>query len=83
MSWGQRHGMDKHALGCVLQVLNASTNLPHEVALALDKVVEQRCVSLFLVQFTIEGAPTMLSLEASSDFVTTGLGIKIREKNES
>jgi hypothetical protein len=75
--------MDKHALGCVLQVRGASTNLPHEVALALDKVVEQRCASLFLVQFTIEGVPTMLSLEASSDFVTIGSGIKIREKNES
>jgi hypothetical protein len=31
----------------VPQVLDASTNLPHKVALALDKVVEQRCVSLF------------------------------------
>jgi len=75
--------MDKHALGCVLQVLGASINFPHEVAFALDKVVEQRCASLFLVQFTIEGVPTMLSLEASSDFVTTGSGINIREKNES
>jgi len=55
----------------VLQVLYASTSLAHEATLALDKVVEQRHASLFLIQFTIEGAPTMLSLEASFNFVTT------------
>jgi hypothetical protein len=48
----------------VPQVLNDSTSLPQEAVLALDKVVEQRHVSLFIVQLTIEGAPTMLSLEA-------------------
>jgi hypothetical protein len=31
----------------VPQVPNASTNLPHKVAFALDKVVEKRHVSLF------------------------------------
>jgi hypothetical protein len=54
------------------QVPNASTILPHKIAFALDKVVKQICVSLFLVQLTIEGAPTMLSLEKSSNFTTTG-----------
>jgi hypothetical protein len=56
----------------VLQVPNASTSLPYEVALALDKVVEQRRVSLFLIQFPIKGAPTMLSLKTSPNFVTIG-----------
>ncbi len=56
----------------VPQIPNASTNLPHEAVLAMDKVVEQLCVSLFLVQLTIKGSPTMLSLEAPSDFITTG-----------
>jgi hypothetical protein len=37
---------------------------------------------LFLVQLTIEGAPTMLSLEKSSNFTTTGWGIQVRERNE-
>ncbi len=32
----------------VPQVLNALTSLPHEAALALDKVVEQKRASLFL-----------------------------------
>jgi hypothetical protein len=67
----------------VLQVLDASTSLAHEVAFAMDKVVEQIHVSLFLIQFTIDGAPTMLSLEASFNFATTGWGIKLCEKNES
>lgn len=66
----------------VLQVLDASTSLLYEVALALNKVVEQICVSLFPVQFTIKGAPIMLSLEAPSDFVTTSWGIQVCEKNE-
>jgi hypothetical protein len=43
----------------VPQVPNASTSLPHEVMLALDKVVEQKHVSLFPIQLTIEGAPTI------------------------
>jgi hypothetical protein len=45
------------------QVPNASTSLPHEVMLALDKVIKQRCASLFLAQLTIEGAPTILHLK--------------------
>ncbi len=56
----------------VPQVLDASISLPHESSLALNKVVEQRHVSLFLVQLTIEGVPTMLSLEKPSNFTTTG-----------
>jgi hypothetical protein len=64
------------------QVLHASTNLPHEVALALDKVVEQICDSLFTAQLTIGGVPTMLSLETSSDFTATSWGIQIHERNE-
>ncbi len=67
----------------MLQVPDASIGLAHETTLALDKVVEQKHVSLFLIQFIIEGAPTMLSLEALFDFMTTGWGIKVREKNES
>jgi len=31
----------------VPQVLDASISLPHKVLLTLDKVVKQRCVSLF------------------------------------
>ncbi len=54
------------------QVPNASTSLPHEIALTLDKVVEQIRISLFLAQLTIEGAPTMLSLEKPSNFTATG-----------
>jgi len=50
-------------------------NLPHEVVITLNKVVEQRHISLFATQITIEGAPTMLSLEASLDFMTNGWGI--------
>jgi hypothetical protein len=57
------------------QILDASISLPHEATLALDKVVEQRCASLFLVQLTIKSVPTMLSLEASFDFATTSWGI--------
>jgi hypothetical protein len=53
------------------QVPNASTSPPHEVVLALDKVVEQIYVSMFLVQLTIEGAPTMLSLEKPLNFTST------------
>ncbi len=53
----------------VPQVLNALTNLPHKIALALDKVVEQRHASLFLAQLTIEGVPTMLHLEVLSNFI--------------
>ncbi len=58
----------------VLQVLDASISLLYEVALALNKVVEQICASLFPVQLTIEGAPIMLSFEAPFDFVTTSWG---------
>jgi hypothetical protein len=47
----------------VPQVLDVSTSLPHEATVALDKVVEQKCVSLFPIQLTIESAPTILSLE--------------------
>jgi hypothetical protein len=47
------------------------------------KVVEQRHVSLFPVQFTIEGVLTMLSLERSFVFTTIGLGIQVRERNEA
>jgi hypothetical protein len=54
------------------QVPNASTSLPHEVMFALDKVVKQRRVSLFLVQLTIKDAPTILHLETLSDFAATG-----------
>jgi hypothetical protein len=43
--------------------------------LALDKVVEQRHASLFPTQLSIEGAPTMLSLQAPLDFTTNGWGI--------
>jgi hypothetical protein len=67
----------------VLQVPDASTSLAHEATPALDKVVEQRRASLFLIQFTIEGAPKIISLEASFNFVTTSWGIKVHEKNES
>jgi hypothetical protein len=49
----------------------------------LNMVVEQRHVSLFPAQFTIEGVPTMLSLEASFIFMTTGLGIQVCERNEA
>jgi hypothetical protein len=66
----------------VPQVLDVSTSLPHEATLALDKVVEQKCVSLFPTQLTIESVPTILSLEAPSDFVTTSWCIHIRERNE-
>jgi len=55
----------------VPQVPDASINLPHKVVFALDKVVEQRLASLFLIQFTIKGVPTMLHLEAPFDFKTT------------
>jgi hypothetical protein len=55
----------------VPQVPNASTSFTHEVVFAMDKVVEQRCVSLFPTQLTIEGVPTMLCLKALSDFMTT------------
>jgi hypothetical protein len=58
-------------VGSLLQVLNASTNLPHKVAFAQDKVVEQRCVFLSPAHFIIENAPTMLSLETLFDFTTT------------
>jgi hypothetical protein len=51
-------------------------NLPHEDALALDKVIEQNGVSLFLIQLTIKGVPTMLSLEAPFDFTPISWGIK-------
>ncbi len=67
----------------VPQVPNVSTRLPHEVTLALDKVVEQKCVSLFLIQLTIKGAPTLLSLEASSDFTAISWGAQVCERNES
>ncbi len=67
----------------VPQVLDALNSLPHKVALALDKVVEKRCVSLFLAQFTIEGAPTMLHLEALSNFTAISWGIQVHERNES
>jgi len=50
-------------------------NLPHEAMIALDKVVEQKCTSLFPTQLTIEGAAMMLSLEAPSNFMTNGWGI--------
>jgi hypothetical protein len=50
-------------------------NLPHEVVIAFDKVVEQRPTSLFPAQLTIEGAPMMLSLEAQLDFMTNRWGI--------
>jgi hypothetical protein len=53
---------------------------PHEAA--LDKVVEQRHATLFPTQFTSEGAPTMLSLEAPFDFTATNWGIQVRERNE-
>jgi hypothetical protein len=43
--------------------------------IALDKVAEQRHISLVPTQLTIENAPTMLSLEAPSDFMTNGWGI--------
>jgi hypothetical protein len=59
----------------VPQVPDVSTSLPHETTLALDQVVEQKCVSLFPTQLTIKGAPTMLSLEASFDFMATSWGI--------
>jgi hypothetical protein len=63
-------------------VLDVSIGLPHEATLALDKVVEQKCVSLFLTQLTIESARIILSLEAPFDFVTTGWCIHICERNE-
>jgi hypothetical protein len=53
----------------VPQVPNASTSFPHEVVLTLDKVVEQIHVFLFPTYLTIEGVPTMLCLEAPSNFV--------------
>ncbi len=59
----------------VPQVLDDSINLPQEAMFALDKVVEQIHVSLFLAQVTIEGASTMLSLEAPSNFIATSWGI--------
>ncbi len=71
--------MDKRALG-VPQVLDASTSLPHESSLALNKVVEQRHVSLFPVQLTIEGVLRMLCLEASFNFMATSWGIQVHEK---
>jgi hypothetical protein len=54
---------------CLPQILDASTNIPHEAAFALDKVVKQIRAYLFPSQLTIEGFPTMLSLEAPFDFV--------------
>jgi len=67
----------------VPQVLDASTSLPHESSLSLNKVVEQTCVSLFLVQLTIEGALRMLCLEASFNFTATSWSIQLHEKNDS
>jgi hypothetical protein len=66
----------------VLQVLDASTSLPHEVVLALDNMVEQMHVSSLPTQLTIKGAPTMLSLETSSNFMATSLGIHVHKRNE-
>jgi hypothetical protein len=43
--------------------------------IALDKVVEQRCISLFPIQLTIEVVATMLTLEAPLDFMANGWGI--------
>jgi hypothetical protein len=62
--------MDKRALGCATnsKCFNQS---PPQSTLAQDKVVEQRHVSLFLVQLTIEGAPTTLSLETPYNFMAT------------
>jgi hypothetical protein len=57
------------------QILDASTSLPHEAAFALDKVAKQRRVYLFPSQLTIEGFPTMLSLEAPFDFMAISQGI--------
>jgi len=59
----------------VPQAPYVSTSLPHQGAFTLDKVLEQKRVSLFPTQLTIKGAPTMLSLEASSNFVATSWGI--------
>jgi hypothetical protein len=67
----------------VPQVLDASTSLPNESSLALNKVVEQRRVSLFPVQLTIEGALRMLCLEASFNFTAISWGIQVHKKNES
>ncbi len=39
-------------------------------------------LSLFPVQLTIEGVPTMLDLEASSNFMAIGWGIQVFEINE-
>jgi hypothetical protein len=59
----------------LLQVPDAPISLPHETAFALDKVVKQKHVSLFPSQLIIEGVPTMLSLEAPSNFLAINLGI--------
>jgi hypothetical protein len=56
----------------VPQIIDDLISLSHEATLALDKVVEQIHVSLLLAQLTIEGAPTMLCLEALFDFVAIG-----------
>jgi hypothetical protein len=67
----------------VPQVLDASTSLPHETMFALNKVVEQRRASLFPTRLTIEGAPTMLSLETSFDFTAISWAIQVRKINEA
>jgi DNA-binding MltR family transcriptional regulator len=54
------------------QVPNVLISLPHKIAFALDKVVEQKNVSLLLAQLIIASAPTMLSLETPSNFMATG-----------
>jgi len=57
---------------CVPQVLDVLTSLRHIVTLVLDKVVEQKHVSLFLTQLTIKGVLTLLHLEALFDFMAIG-----------
>jgi hypothetical protein len=59
----------------LFQIPDAPTSLPHKAAFALNKVVKQKCASLFPSQLTIGGVPTMLSLEAPFDFMATNWGI--------
>ncbi len=78
----QRPHIDMGWINVCWDVSQASTSLPHKVAFALAKVVEQKHVSLFLTQFIIEGAPTMSCLETPFDFMAIGWGIQVHEKNE-
>jgi hypothetical protein len=67
----------------VPQILDASINFPHETMFTLNKVVEQRRASLFPTRLTIEGAPTMLSLETLFDFAAISWDIQVCKKNEA